>query len=350
MPETNGSEEAKRTEIAELGEFSLIRHLTESFPIINKQTIKGVGDDAAIIKPTEGMLSVVTTDMLIEGIHFDLMYQPLKHLGYKSVVVNLSDIFAMNAWPTQVLLSIAISNRFSVQALEELYAGVQAACTQYGVDLAGGDTNSSTSGLVISVTAFGEAEEKNIVYRNGAQKGDLICVSGDLGSAYLGLQLLEREKQVFLDNPQIQPDLEEEKYIVGRFLKPEARKDVIDMFTELKIRPTSMIDVSDGLASDIMHICHESSVGCQIYEEKIPISEEAIQRAMTFNIDASTCALNGGEDYELLFTINPEDEKKLTNNPHFTTVGHITKPADGKKLITKSGQSFELKAQGWEHF
>jgi len=249
-----------------------------------------------------------------------------------------------------VLLSIAISNRFSVQALEELYGGVQAACEPYGVDLVGGDTNSSASGLVISVTAFGEAEEENIVYRNGARKDDLICVSGDLGSAYLGLQLLEREKQVFLDDPQIQPDLEEEKYIVGRFLKPEARRDVIDMLEELKIKPTSMIDISDGLASDVMHICQESSVGCQIYEEKIPISEEAVKRALTFNLDATTCALNGGEDYELLFTINPEEEKKLTNNPHFTIVGHITRPADGKKLITKSGQSFELKAQGWEHF
>lgn len=350
MPVTNGSNGGKRTEISTLGEFGLIRHLTEKFPIVNSQTVKGVGDDAAVIRPTAGTMTVVTTDMLIEGIHFDLMYVPLKHLGYKSVVVNLSDIFAMNAWPTHILVSIAVSNRFSVEALDELYEGIRAACDYYVVDLVGGDTASSNSGLVISVTAFGEVEESKVVYRSGARLNDLICVSGDLGSAYLGLQLLEREKQLFLDNPKIQPDLENEKYIVGRFLKPEARKDVIDMFDELKLKPTAMIDVSDGLASDLMHIAHESAMGCQLYEEKIPISEEAIKRAMTFNLDAVTCALNGGEDYELLFTIDPNDQKKLDNNPHFTVIGHITKPIDGQKLITKSGQSFDLKAQGWVHF
>lgn len=346
-PKPNGN---KRTEISSLGEFGLVRHLTAQFPVVNRQTIKGIGDDAAVIKPTEGRISVVSTDMLIEGIHFDLMYVPLKHLGYKSVVVNLSDIFAMNAWPTQVFVSLAISNRFSVEALEEFYDGIRVACETYGVDLAGGDTNSSKSGLVISVTAVGEAREEDIVYRSGAQVGDLIVVSGDLGSAYLGMQLLEREKQVFLENPGIQPDLEGEKYIVGRFLKPEARSDVIDMFDELKLKPNAMIDISDGLASDIMHICHESAVGCQLYEEKIPIAEEAIKRAMSFNLDAVTCALNGGEDYELLFTIHPDDEKNLANNPHFTVIGNITKPADGMKLVTKSAQSFDLKAQGWEHF
>jgi thiamine-monophosphate kinase len=350
MSETKVGNAGSRTEISTLGEFGLIRHLTEKFPVINPQTIKGVGDDAAVIQPTKGMVSVVTTDMLVEGIHFDLMYVPLKHLGYKSVIANLSDVFAMNAWPTQILVSIAVSNRFSVEALDELYDGIRAACENYDVDLVGGDTSSSTSGLVISVTAIGEAEEARIVYRSGAKPGDLICVSGDLGSAYLGMQLLEREKHVFLQNPNVQPDLEGEKYIVGRFLKPEARKDVIDMFEELKLHPTAMIDVSDGLASDIMHICQESAVGCQLYEEKIPVSEEAIKRAMTFNLDAITCALNGGEDYELLFTINPGDKSKLENNPHFTVIGHITKPADGRKLMTKSGQLFDLKAQGWVHF
>ena len=357
MPETNGPEnvpagqaEAKRTEIGTLEEFGLIRHLTSKFPIINKQTLKGVGDDAAVIKPTQGTVTVVTTDMLIEGIHFDLAYVPLKHLGYKSVVVNLSDIFAMNAWPTQVFVSLGISNRFSVEALDEIYDGIRAACERYRVDLAGGDTNSSDKGLIISVTAVGEGEEEKIVYRSGAKIGDLICVSGDLGSAYLGLQMLEREKHVYLENPNIQPDLEGEKYIVGRFLKPEAREDIIDMFDELKLKPTAMIDISDGLASDMMHICHESAVGCVIYEDRIPISEEAIKRAMTFNMDAVTCALNGGEDYELLFTIHPDDEKKMVNNPHMTIIGRITKPADGRKLMTKSGQSFDLKAQGWVHF
>jgi thiamine-monophosphate kinase len=350
MHEAHGSNGGKRTEISTLGEFGLIRHLTEKFPILNKQTIKTVGDDAAVIRPTEGAVTVATTDMLVEGIHFDLMYVPLKHLGYKSVVVNLSDIFAMNAWPTHILVSIAVSNRFSVEALDELYEGIRAACDYYAVDLVGGDTNSSNSGLVISVTALGEAEESKVVYRSGAKANDMICVSGDLGSAYLGLQLLEREKQLFLENPKIQPDLEGEKYIVGRFLKPEARKDVIEMFDELKLKPTAMIDVSDGLASDMMHICHESAVGCRLYEEKIPISEEAIKRAMTFNLDAFTCALNGGEDYELLFTIDPADLKKFENNPHFTVIGHITKPAEGQKLVTKSGQTFDLKAQGWVHF
>ncbi|MBX7142554.1 MAG: thiamine-phosphate kinase [Chitinophagales bacterium] len=339
-----------RTEITTLGEFGLIKHLTENIQLQNPSSKLGVGDDAAVIQYDEGMQTIVTSDMLVEGIHFDLMYVPLKHLGYKSVVVNLSDIYAMNGAPRQIIVSVAISNRFSVEAMDDLYEGIYAACKRYGVDLIGGDTSSSNKGLIISVTALGEAREERIVKRSGAKENELLCVSGDLGSAFLGLQLLEREKRIYLENPKIQPNLEGQSYIVGRQLKPEARKDIIELFQTLELKPTSMIDVSDGLSSEILHLCDQSQTGCRLYEEKIPIAEEARAMAFQFNLDPTTCALNGGEDYELLFTIDQSDYEKVKNNPDISVIGNMTSKEKGAVLITRSNNIYPLTAQGWNAF
>lgn len=343
------ADQAKTTSIATLGEFGLIDRLTAGFKPINPSTLKAVGDDAAVIAPT-GKTTVVSTDLLVEGIHFDLAYTPLKHLGYKSVVVNLSDIYAMNATPRQITVSLAVSSRFTVEALDELYAGIKLACSNYQVDLVGGDTTSSLTGLVISVTAIGEAHESDLVYRSGAKEGDLICITGDLGAAYLGLQILEREKQIYLEHPDLQPELEGTAYLIGRQLKPEAREDVIRFFKEVGLKPTSMMDLSDGLSSDIFHICKQSGVGCEIEEGAIPLSEDAYNMALTFNLDPATCALNGGEDYELLFTIQPEDETKISGEDTFSIIGRVTKAEEGCVLVTKSGNRHKLKAQGWNHF
>jgi len=340
-----------RTEISSLGEFGLIKVLTSRFRHINPATVKGVGDDAAVIDAgNEKKFTIVTTDLLAEGIHFDLMYCPLKHLGYKSIVVNLSDIYAMNGTPRQALVSLAVSNRFSVEALEELYEGIRYACERYGVDLAGGDTNSSLKGLIISVTALGEVDKDKVTYRSTAREGDLLCVSGDLGGAYLGLQLLERERQIFLENPEVQPDLENQQYLVGRQLKPEARRDIIELLAEKNILPTSMIDISDGLSSDLLHICTQSNVGCRLYENDIPVSEEAKQLAFKFNLDPTACALSGGEDYELLFTIKKEDRSKLDNEWDITVIGDIVKKDLGVKLLSKGGKLHDITAQGWDAF
>jgi thiamine-monophosphate kinase len=338
-----------RTELSQLGEFGLIKHLTEHINLKNASTLKGVGDDAAVINYTNSEnVTLVTTDMLVEGVHFDLTYVPLKHLGYKSVVVNLSDICAMNATPKQITVSIALSNRFSLEAVEELYAGMLVACEKYGVDLIGGDTTSSLSGLVISITALGEAEKNKVVYRNGATDKNLLCVSGDLGGAYMGLQILEREKAVFKENPKIQPDLEGKDYIIERQLKPEARIDIIKLFSQLEVQPTSMIDISDGLASEILHLCEQSAVGCELYEEKIPIDPQTYETARQFNLDPTMCALSGGEDYELLFTIKMEDYDKVKNLPDFTVIGHITNKEKGRHLVAKSGSVHPIQAQGWD--
>lgn len=338
----------KTTPISALGEFGLIDHLTNSFSIQNLSTKKAVGDDAAIID-YGNKKTVISTDLLAEGIHFDLMYMPLKHLGYKSIVVNLSDIYAMNARPRQVLVSLALSSRFTVEAVSEIYEGIKYACETYGVDLVGGDTTSSQSGLVISVTAIGEAEEEKIVYRNGAKVGDLLCVSGDLGAAFLGLQILEREKQIWMEHPDIQPELERE-YLIKRQLKPEARKDIIDLFEDLMLQPTAMMDVSDGLASDVLHICKQSGVGCEVEEAKVPIDEETYNMALEMNYNPIVCALNGGEDYELLFTIAPEDETKLANEAMISIIGTITEKEKGAVLKTKGGNFHAITAQGWKHF
>ena len=337
------------TTIDQLGEFGLIDHLTRRFKLSNPTSAKGIGDDAAVIRPT-GKRIIVSTDLLVEGVHFDLMYTPLRHLGYKSIVVNLSDIYAMNAIPKQVTVSIAMSSRFTVEAVDELYEGIYHACQHYGVDLVGGDTTSSLKGLIISVTAIGEADDDKIVYRDGAKVGDLIGVTGDLGAAFLGLQILEREKRLFLENPDIQPDLDDQKYLVGRQLKPEARREIIEYFEEMDIKPTSMMDLSDGLSSDILHICRQSSVGCELHESRIPISEDAYDQALKFNMDPITCALNGGEDYELLFTIASEDETKIANHPNISVIGQITGREDGCVLLTKGGNKHNLSAQGWKHF
>ncbi len=338
-----------RTEISSLGEFGLIDHLTKNIEFSNASSILGVGDDAAVIDHF-GKQTVITTDMLLEGVHFDLMYTPLKHLGYKSVVVNLSDIYAMNATPTQITLSIAVSNRFSVEALEEFYEGVYAACERYQVDLIGGDTSTSRSGFIISVTALGEVNPDQFVQRSTAQKGDLVCVSGDLGGAFLGLTLLERERQIYLENPKIQPDLENEQYIVGRLLKPEARKDIIAFLAENEIRPTAMMDISDGLSSEILHICKQSSLGCVLYEEKIPIHEDSRMAAFKFGLDPTACALSGGEDYELLFTIPQSEYDKLVLNEQISVVGYMTDAAEGSHILTKGGNKFRITAQGWNAF
>ncbi len=338
-----------RTEIAELGEFGLIEQLTKNVELQNASSILGVGDDAAVIDHF-GKQTVITTDLLLEGIHFDLMYTPLKHLGYKSVVVNLSDIYAMNAEPTQITLSIGISNRFSVEALNEFYEGVYAACEKYGVDLIGGDTSASHKGFVISVTAIGEVAPDKFVKRSTAQKGDLICVSGDLGGAFLGLTLMEREKRIYLENPQLQPDLENESYIVGRLLKPEARKDMIAFFASNEIVPTSMMDISDGLSSEVLHLCKQSGLGCRIYEEKLPVADEARKAAFKFGLDPTVCALNGGEDYELIFTLKQEDYDRITLNEEISVVGYMTDASEGCKLFSRGGNSFDLTAQGWQAF
>ena len=339
---------SERTEIASLGEFGLIEHLTRENETRNVSTVLSIGDDAAVID-TFGKQMVVTTDMLVEGVHFDLMYTPLKHLGYKAVIVNLSDIYAMNAEPTQITLSIAVSNRFSVEALDEFYEGVNLACERYGVDLVGGDTTSSQKGFVISVTAIGEVEENKFVTRSGAKENDLICVTGDLGASYLGLLLMEREKQIYVENPTIQPDFEQHTYIIERLLKPEARRKMIAWFKENNLTPTSMIDISDGLSSELLHICKQSEVGCTIYEEKLPIHEQTNEGAAKFGIAATTCALNGGEDYELLFTISPDDFEKVKECELLHIIGHITKPEEGSVLITNGNNRIKLSAQGWNH-
>jgi thiamine-monophosphate kinase len=338
----------ERTEISTLGEFGLIDHLTENNEIKNASTILSVGDDAAVIDHF-GRQTVITTDMLVEGVHFDLMYTPLKHLGYKSVVVNISDVYAMNATPTHITLSIAVSSRFSLEALDEFYEGVYAACETYGVDLVGGDTTSSQKGFVISITAIGEVAPEKYVKRSTANKGDLLCVSGFLGGAYLGLTLLEREKKIFLESPGVQPDLESQTYIIGKLLKPEARKDIIEFFAEKNITPTAMMDISDGLSSDVMHICKQSELGCVIYEEKIPIHEDARQYAYKLELDPTACALSGGEDYELLFTLAQSDYDKLVLNEQISVIGYMTEINEGQHIITRGGNKHKLVAQGWNH-
>lgn len=343
------STEEKRTDISKYGEFGLIDHLTHSISLQNPSSLKGVGDDAALID-NGNHITVVSTDLLLEGIHFDLMYNPLKHLGYKAIIVNLSDIYAMNAQPKQVTVSLGVSNRFSVEALEELYSGIKAACEHYKVDLVGGDTTSSNQGLVISVTAIGQGEKEKITYRSGAKVGDIVCVTGDLGAAYLGLQLLEREKQIYLSQPEVQPDLESQEYLVGRQLKPEARRDMVELFARNNIVPTAMIDVSDGLSSDLMHICKQSNVGAFIEESGVPIHPEAQQMAIKFKLDPITCALSGGEDYELLFTIDEKDLPAVRLLPDIYIMGEIVPREDGIKLHTKGGNIHPIKAQGWDHF
>lgn len=345
--EHNGNQ---RTEISTLGEFGLIDRISAGFTPLHSSTIKGIGDDAAVLSCGKGEVMVVTTDLLAEGIHFDLMYTPLKHLGYKAVVVNLSDVCAMNAVPREITVSVALSNRFSVEAVDELYAGIRAACDRYGVDLVGGDTCSSRQGLVISVTAMGRSARRETVYRSGARPGDIICVTGDLGAAYLGLQLLEREKQVYLSDPNVKPDLEEQSYLIGRQLKPEARLDMVEMFRKNGIIPTAMIDVSDGLASDLFHICRQSGVGAFIEESGVPIHPDAQFMAIKFNLDPITCALSGGEDYELLFTIDPKDVDKIKFLPDIYIAGEVTAASDGIKLHTKGGNIHDIRAQGWRHF
>src|ERR1700751_4036068 len=338
-----------RTELGSLGEFGLIKHLTEHITLYNESTIKGVGDDAAVIE-YNNKVALLSTDMLVEGIHFDLTYMPLKHLGYKAIATNVSDICAMNGTCRQVTVSFALSNRFSIEAVEELYSGMLLACNNYKVDLVGGDTASSLSGLIISITALGEADKEEVVYRNGAKEKDLLVVTGDLGGAYMGLQILEREKAVFKENPNLQPDLEGNDYILERQLKPEARIDILDILKHLDIKPTSMIDVSDGLASEILHICNQSNVGCNLYEDKIPMDSMTVNRAHDFKLDPTVCALSGGEDYELLFTINQKDFDKVKNHPDFTIIGHMTDKASGANLVTRSGNAIPLTAQGWDAF
>jgi thiamine-monophosphate kinase len=333
-------------ELSQLGEFGLIKHLTEQIELEQDSSLKGVGDDAAVID-NKDLMTVLSTDMLTEGVHFDLSYVPLKHLGYKSVVVNLSDIYAMNAEPKQILVSIAISNRFKLTAVEELYQGMLLACKKYKVDLVGGDTTSSLSGLVISITAIGTAKKEKLAYRDGAKQGNLLCVSGDLGGAYVGLQVLEREKAVFKENPKLQPDLEGKDYILERQLKPEARRDVVELLNELKITPSAMIDVSDGLSSEILHLCTQSNLGVELYEEKIPIDPLTFETAREFNLDPTVCALSGGEDYELLFTIDAKDYDKIKNSMDISVIGHMTNPEKGRLMVSKSGSVHEITAQGW---
>jgi len=336
----------KKTSIAELGEFGLIDHLTQNFKITQESTLKGIGDDAAVLD-FKNKKAVVSTDLLVEGIHFDLSYMPLKHLGYKAIMVNLSDIYAMNATATQVTVSIAVSNRFPLEAIEELYEGIYAAAKTYNIDVVGGDTTSSKTGLLISITAIGEANEEDIVYRNGAKTNDLLVVTGDLAAAYLGFQILEREKQVFQADPNNQPDLDQYSYLIERQLKPEARKDISKLLKDLEVKPTSMIDISDGLSSEIMHLCKQSEVGCNLYEDKIPLDQQVISACEEFNMDSTTIALSGGEDYELLFTVSQEDFPKIKANPNFTIIGHMTDASEGMNLITRGNQKIELKAQGW---
>jgi thiamine-monophosphate kinase len=341
------NKDESRTSISSLGEFGLIDHLTEHFKITQKSTKIGIGDDAAVLDFDAKKQVVVTTDLLIEGVHFDLSYMPLKHLGYKAVMVNLSDVYAMNAEATQITVSIAVSNRFPIEALEELYAGIQAASDVYKIDVIGGDTSSSTSGLVISITAIGLVDEEKVTKRSTANEGDLLVVSGDLGAAYLGLQVLEREKQVFKVNPNSQPDLEKYTYLVERQLKPEARRDITLLLKEIEVLPTSMIDISDGLSSEVIHICKQSKVGCNLYEDKIPLDPQVISTCEEFNMDSTTIALSGGEDYELLFTVKQEDFIKIKANPHFSIIGHMTNESEGIHLITRANTKIPLIARGW---
>jgi len=337
----------KRTELSSLGEFGLIDYLTKNIEVKHKSTVYGIGDDAAVLDAGKKKV-LVSTDLLTEGVHFDLSFMPLKHLGYKSVIVNISDIIAMNAVPSQITVSLGLSNRFSVEAVTELYNGIKLACKNYNIDLIGGDTTSTAAGLVISVTAIGFADEKDIVYRNTAKENDLICVSGDLGAAYAGLMVLEREKSVFKANPDMQPELEGNDYILERHLKPEARIDVLKVLSDVKVKPTSMMDISDGLASEIKHICKQSNVGATIYEDKIPIDQTTWDNARAFNMDPTTYALNGGDDYELLFTINTKDYEKVKNLAEISVVGHITAASAGINLITKNNVSAPIEAQGWD--
>jgi len=336
----------QRTSLEALGEFGLIEHLTKHFKIKQKSTVKGIGDDAAVLDFKSKKI-VVTTDLLVEQVHFDLSYMPLKHLGYKAIMVNLSDVYAMNANATQVTVSIAVSNRFPLEALEELYAGMELASEIYGVDVVGGDTTSSTTGLIISITAIGEVDVKDITYRNGAKPNDLLVVTGDLGAAYMGLQVLEREKEVFKVNPNNQPDLDLYTYIIERQLKPEARKDIVKLLKDLKVKPTSMIDISDGLSSEIIHLCKQSDVGVELYENKIPLDPQVISTCEEFNIDSTTIALNGGEDYELLMTISQEDFPKIKANPNLTVIGYITEKNKGMNLVTRAETLIPLIAKGW---
>ncbi len=340
--------ENKKTAIAELGEFGLIERLTKNIKIINESTVKGVGDDAAVFD-YKNKCVVFSTDLLTEGVHFNLMYVPLKHLGYKAVIVNLSDICAMNAVPRQIAVSIALSGKFSVEAVEELYEGIHLACEKYNVDLVGGDTTSSLTGLTISISVIGDAEKDDLVYRSGAKPNDLLCVTGDLGGAYMGLQLLERENEVFKVNNQMQPKLEGYDYILGRQLKPEARADIVSAFRKANIKPTSMIDISDGLSSEIMHLCKSSKTGCNLYEDKIPLDNQTRKMAEEMSINPLVAALNGGEDYELLFTLPLSDYEKIKNDPDFTIIGHMTEEKEGTNLITAGGSAIELWAQGWNH-
>lgn len=336
------------TPLSTLGEFGLIDHLTKNIKLTQKSTQLGVGDDAAILN-FSGKDTLVSTDILVEGVHFDLAYMPLKHLGYKSVMVNLSDIYAMNAMATQITVSIAVSNRFPVEAVEELYRGIILAANNYKVDIVGGDTTSSTSGLIISITAIGEAKKENIVRRSGAKPNDLLVVTGDLGGAYMGLQVLEREKEVFKVNPNSQPDLGPYSYIVERQLKPEARRDIPTLLEKLDVKPTSMIDISDGLSSEIIHLCKSSKVGMNIFEENLPLDPSVITVCEEFELDSTTILLNGGEDYELLFTIDQKDYPKIKGNPHLTVIGHTTEATEGMHLVTRAGQKIELIARGWNH-
>ena len=339
-----------RTELDELGEFGLIDQLTQDFPLHNASSLKGVGDDAAVINH-EGYRTLVSVDLLVEGVHFDMTYTPLRHLGYKAAVVNFSDIYAMNGTPTQIVVGLGVSNRYSVEALDELYAGIRLACENYNVDMVGGDTTSSQSGLVISITVIGQAKEEDVVYRSGAKPNDLLCVSGDLGGAYMGLLILEREKAEYLANPNMQPQLQGFDYVLERQLKPEARKDVIARLKELGIKPTSMIDISDGLASEVLHLCKESGVGCQLYEDKIPQDPTTVKLAKDFQIVPSITALNGGEDYELLFTINQKDYEKIQQmSEDITVIGFMTPDKGIAELITPDNHVIPLKAQGWNHF
>lgn len=342
-------EQKDKTHISDLGEFGLIDHLTNPFTISKKETLLSIGDDAALLN-TNNQTPVVSTDMLIENIHFDLMYAPLVHIGYKAVTSSISDICAMNAKASQLLISIAISSKYTLQAVEELYVGIRAACEKYDIELIGGDTSSSVTGLVIAATVIGYGKKETIVQRSGAKEGDLICVSGDLGGAYMGLQLLEREKQVYLESKDMQPDLEGKDYIVGRQLRPEARKDIVELFEELKIVPGSMIDVSDGLSSELFHLCKHSNIGVKIYEDKLPIDQQTYDTALEFNLSPTTCAMNGGEDYELLFTLPQKEYDKIKNNMDVSIIGYCTAPHEGKELITKSGNVVPLEAQGWNNF
>ncbi len=340
----------KRAEVSQFGEFGLIKRINSQVTLQNKSSLKGIGDDAAVIQCDENNVMLLSTDMLIEGIHFDLAYTPIRHLGYKAVAVNVSDIAAMNGKPEQIIVSLAISNRFSVEAVDELYAGILHACENYKVDLVGGDTTSSVSGLIISISALGKAPSDKVAYRSGAKVNDIICVTGDLGAAYIGLQVLEREKQVFLANPEMQPDLEKYEYMVGRILRPEARMDIVYELEENKIVPSSMIDISDGLASELLHLSEMSGVGVRVMEERIPIDSLTQEAALEFNLDPITCALNGGEDYELLFTISQSDFEKIKNHPDIHTIGFTHENKNQNLMISKQGTPVPLRAQGWDHF